>query len=199
MRPLPFDFGIVRAIVISSLRCYYGHMLGGRISTDDFFGRVIVNWWRYVRVDPDSCWLWSGTRNNKGYGMLTIKRRPSKWNFLAHRISWEAFFGPIPTGMLVLHRCDTPLCVRPDHLFLGTHTDNMRDCHAKGRNGEKTKPGHKARGARHPNSKLTEADVRVIRERCAAGELHREVAKDFGVGRTTVTKIAARFIWAHVE
>jgi hypothetical protein len=70
------------------------------------------------------CWFWNGTLSN-GYGKMGRQ--------LAHRLSWEAFNGPIPDGLFVLHKCDTPPCVNPDHLFLGTHGDNVRDCLAKGR------------------------------------------------------------------
>jgi hypothetical protein len=83
--------------------------------------------------DPNSgCWLWTANVNRDGYGLMCGSRRGRK-QFLAHRIAWELFRGPIPIGMQVLHRCDTPSCVRPDHLFLGTHADNMLDKVRKGR------------------------------------------------------------------
>jgi hypothetical protein len=77
----------------------------------------------------DGCWLWTGHLNRGGYGEIRIKGRAVS----AHRFAWQLVHGPIPIGMLVMHRCDNPTCVRPDHLALGTDADNMRDRDAKGR------------------------------------------------------------------
>lgn len=77
----------------------------------------------------EGCWEWKRATNSMGYGVLTVNYRTA----YAHRLAWEMENGPIPDGALVLHRCDNPRCVRPDHLFLGTHADNMADMTAKGR------------------------------------------------------------------
>lgn len=77
----------------------------------------------------EACWFWLGYKNSKGYGMININRIP----YYAHRISWESVNGPIPNNLHVLHKCDTPSCVNPTHLFLGTRTDNMSDCKNKER------------------------------------------------------------------
>src|SRR5574343_697551 len=77
----------------------------------------------------DACWLWTGALSEKGYGLCSASGE--LWR--AHRLAWHHFNGPIPTGMHVLHRCDRPPCVNPEHLFLGTDTDNLKDCYAKGR------------------------------------------------------------------
>src|SRR5262245_50376469 len=84
----------------------------------------------------DGCWLWTAQVNNKGYGRFyyypkTETHRRS-WGIYAHRLSWMLANGEIPEGMNVLHRCDTPACVNPEHLFLGTQADNMHDCKIKG-------------------------------------------------------------------
>jgi len=76
-------------------------------------------------VGAGACWEWEGSRFPSGYGRLKRMR--------AHRAVWEAVYGPIPAGLCVLHRCDNPPCVRPDHLRLGTQADNMRDRASKGR------------------------------------------------------------------
>jgi len=94
--------------------------------------------WQKVEKS-DGCWTWRGALQTNGYGKIYVCRKPGTTtkttiSMPAHRASWVIHFGDIPTGMSVLHRCDNPLCVRPDHLFLGDHTDNMRDCAAKGRN-----------------------------------------------------------------
>jgi len=91
--------------------------------------------WRRIRVNADVrlteqiCWLWNGAKNWAGYGRLKFERS----YFLAHRLAYAATKGVVPKGMRVLHRCDTPACVNPDHLFLGSQADNVRDMCSKGR------------------------------------------------------------------
>lgn len=92
--------------------------------------------WR--RVDKSGeCWEWKGRNNWGGYGLF--ERTITKKRVVAHRYAWQSERGAIPAGLLVCHRCDNRLCVRPDHLFLGTQKDNMRDCWAKGR-GKNNRP-----------------------------------------------------------
>jgi hypothetical protein len=78
---------------------------------------------------PHECWLWTGTVDGKGYGDLMVGTHRTK----AHRLSYELSRGPIPSGMCVMHACDTPACVNPAHLSVGTHADNCADMHRKGR------------------------------------------------------------------
>jgi hypothetical protein len=78
----------------------------------------------------DGCWLWTGATLPNGYGHMNIRSK----HWFPHRYAWTLTNGPIPDGLWVLHRCDTPLCCRPDHLFLGTSYDNVQDMIAKGRN-----------------------------------------------------------------
>lgn len=100
-----------------SHECYSGTL---RVSIEQRF---------WTKVNKTSgCWLWTaGTI--RGYGQIGINRRPS----YAHRVAWELTHGPIPDGASVLHKCDVPLCVRPDHLFLGSQQDNLKDARQKGR------------------------------------------------------------------
>lgn len=87
---------------------------------------------RRVHAIPGSgCWLFAGATDDKGYGLVSSRRGSAPLK--AHRVSYEYHHGPIPRGLLVCHKCDTPACVNPEHLFLGTQLDNMRDCSAKGR------------------------------------------------------------------
>jgi hypothetical protein len=87
-----------------------------------------------VNRTPDGgCWLWNGAVQHNGYGYLHVGGRFERRPVRAHRFSWELHRGPIPEGMHVCHSCDTPACVNPDHLFLGSRSDNMRDCASKGR------------------------------------------------------------------
>lgn len=81
------------------------------------------------------CWHWAGPRNAFGYGRMTSGGRLQ----VAHRLCWEVFNGPVPDGLSVLHKCDNPSCINPDHLWLGTYSDNIRDAWAKGRHKGNTK------------------------------------------------------------
>ena len=81
-------------------------------------------------TQPTECWLWKGRPNNSGYGSTTHNGK----RIGAHRLAYRIAYGPFDESLFVLHKCDTPLCVRPDHLFLGTQSDNMADCAKKGRN-----------------------------------------------------------------
>jgi len=84
-----------------------------------------------VMPEPNSgCWLWVGSWNQDGYGGIAV---PGRGHERAHRVSWEIAHGSIPLGLMVLHSCDTPPCVNPAHLFLGTQLHNMRDAAKKGR------------------------------------------------------------------
>lgn len=147
-------------------------------------------WIRVNKNAPNGCWLWIGSKNPHGYGTLSIK----KVHTLAHRKSWEMAHGPIPKGsgyhgVCVLHRCDTPACVNPSHLFLGSVKDNHDDMASKGR---------RPIGSRHPNSKITEDDVREIRKRLARGESGVAVARRFNLAVTNISMIRNRHTWSHV-
>lgn len=94
---------------------------------------------RFVRYTDDlfGCWLWTGSVNSKGYGRIWYP--PHRFVFV-HRLAWTLAYGPVPDGLCVLHRCDTPRCVRPDHLFLGTIRDNNHDMMRKGRDRFRGRP-----------------------------------------------------------
>lgn len=93
---------------------------------------LIERFWKYIGiVSLGGCLVWSGLRNDKGYGLIQDRSRGKLLK--AHRVAWELANGPIPAGLMVLHRCDHPWCVDVAHLFLGTAADNSADMVAKGR------------------------------------------------------------------
>lgn len=130
----------------------------------------------------NGCLEWRGTRNTKGYGQLRVGGKLT----LVHRVTWEIHNGPIPDGLCVLHKCDNRVCVNHDHLFLGTHEDNVRDMCAKGR---------QARGETHSQAKLTEQDVLAIR---ADPRPPRKIAEQYGVSSWTITAIQFGREWRHI-
>ena len=146
--------------------------------------------------DPASgCLLWSGKINNKGYGLMSANNRQQ----LVHRLAYEAMHGMVVPGLNVLHRCDTPRCWEPEHLWLGTQRENVRDMRVKGRGSDPPRHGHGPRGERHPKAKLTEHDVREIRTLYATGDwTHRMLADRFGVHKASVGHILTRRRWRHV-
>ncbi len=134
------------------------------------------------------CWLWMGAVNGDGYGRVWVKTARNRTP-RANRTAWSLYRGPIAAGLSVLHRCDNRLCVNPDHLFLGTQADNMRDMAKKGRS---------TQGSRHPAAILCEGDINPIRARLAAGQSAREIAADYGVSGAVIYAINARRRWNHV-
>ena len=155
--------------------------------------------WEKVRKG-DGCWDWSGAKFPFGYGSLGVPATKGRWKMVpkgAHRISWELHFGAIPTGLQVLHRCDVPACVRPDHLFLGTQLDNVRDMDKKGRARRVVPPrGTPVRGEDNGRARLTLGEVNAIRSLWENGGIPvRRLAEVFGVGKTTIEHIVHWRTW----
>lgn len=120
-----------------------------------------------------------------GYGIIRYQKK----SHTAQRIAWLVNFGEIPPGLFALHHCDNRLCIRADHLFLGTQQDNVDDMVSKARN---------IRGERSHWSRLTEADIPIIRERSKTEHRHL-IAHDYGVSRTTIDAIVNRLTWKHIH
>lgn len=135
------------------------------------------------------CWIWTKATTKWGYGKLTVN---NVW-YLAHRRSYEMAHGSIPESLLVCHRCDTPACVRPAHLFAGTAAQNTRDMHEKGR-----ASGEGAPGEQNGNHKLWEAQVIAIRTRFGQGELIRHLAVEYGMTVGAISKIVNGRSWKHI-
>jgi hypothetical protein len=145
--------------------------------------------WSHV-TKSDGCWIWTAARDQRGYGCFRWNGRLVK----AHRVAWMIERGPIGDGLHACHRCDNPPCVRPDHIFLGTASDNMRDAYTKGRLRAPDGP----RGETHHKARLTAIQVVEVRSLLAGRALrHREIATMYGVGRTTITAIAQGKNWKH--
>ncbi len=158
------------------------HRMRGEMSLRERFHE------KYEIVEPGGCWVWMGALDGDGYGKMQTGSRTNCDSRLvgAHRLSWEIHNGTIPPGKgyhgtCVLHRCDNPPCVNPEHLFLGSNADNNADKIAKGR-------GRCLRGAAHGRAKLTDAEVARIRG--LNGTLtHREISKQFGVSHGHVSNL----------
>lgn len=141
--------------------------MAGRRSVEERF-------WEKV-AKSDGCWIWQGARSKAGYGQIWDGARV----VYAHRMSCEMASGPVPSGMEVCHHCDNPACVRPDHLFVGTHAENFADASRKGRVST-------AAGEGNPRAKLTNAQVEAIRH---DPRTNRAIGRDYGVSNRHVSAI----------
>lgn len=151
----------------------------GRAMTSAYMERF----WDKVETG-DGCWLWTGAQRRQGYGSFWDGERQAS----AHRLSYAMRYGGIPDGLCVLHRCDTPRCVNPSHLFLGSVADNARDMAEKGRT----------------IAKLARSDVQLIRLRYARGGVsYRKLASEYGVDESTIREAigrkGGRRSWKHVS
>lgn len=153
-------------------------------------------WDKVDKHGDDECWEWQAS-TKAGYGRIKIKGH----HILAHRISWTIFFGEISDGMFVCHHCDNRLCVNPNHLFLGTQSDNMKDAYDKGRCLiPKNTPGQFKSGEDHSRSKLTQAEVDEIRRlRSDEGLTLRVIANMFNVDHSLVWQITKNKAWVIEE
>ena len=140
------------------------------MSVEDHFDK------KTIPVTESGCLLWIGYRNDKGYGQITFRGK----KFYAHRLAWEAAYGPIPIDMCVLHKCDIPECVNKNHLFLGTLLDNNADMVKKGRY----------------NKKLIDKDVLAIR---SDNRTLASIADDYGVSLSTISSIKRRISRMYVK
>jgi hypothetical protein len=143
----------------------------------------------FQKVNKTStCWIWTATKNGDGYGHFSHK----KFIYKAHRFSWMLLYGDIPKGVLVLHKCDNPPCVNPEHLFLGTDKDNVHDAIRKGRRAD-------LKGEQRYNCKIKDSMVPSIRDMYLQGHSLKAVAKVFGVDATTIHKIVIGKSRQHVK
>jgi len=167
-------------------------------------------WSKVNRAGPDDCWLWTAATNEYGYGRIRVGEKKKS----SHRVSWQLVHGDIPNSMDVLHSCDTRYvpgdityrrCCNPAHLWLGTNQDNIDDMVKKGRSakgersGSRTHPEKRPRGKANGNAKLTEHQVRKIREQYRAGGIScQALAQNWGVAKTTIVNIVLCRTWRHI-
>jgi len=131
----------------------------------------------FVDVTPGGCWRYSGSHDTGGYGMFWFEGKHHK----AHRLSYRHFVGEINDGLDVCHSCDVRDCIRPDHLWTGTRLENMQDA---------------SRKCRSANARLTMNEVREIRQLYEAGGVsQRSLARQYGVGQQTISRIVRRERW----
>lgn len=161
-----------------------GHHTSKRIPPEQRF-------WPKVSVGgKDDCWPWLAANDGKGYGVFDAEPITDR----AHRFSYYLAHGNLPHGLNVCHKCDNPICVNPNHLFLGTDGDNRADCLRKGR----WKRGD-VRGEKNGRAKLNPDKVRLIRKLASEGRTWESLAKEFGVGKCTIGFLIHRKTWADVE
>lgn len=138
----------------------------------------------------DMCWMWKAGLSPKGYGWVKYRGKARR----AHRVAWELTYGPIPQRMNVLHRCDIPACVRPDHLFLGTQRDNILDAIEKGRHQGRHNLPYSS-GDTHPMAKLSMAIVLEARRLHAQGLSIYKLAQRRSVSWTTMRDAVRGITW----
>lgn len=151
----------------------------------DYASLANTFWARCAHCAPDECWLWTGGKDRRGYGKFVYEGK----RYIASRLGYELHYGPISDDLWVLHRCDNPSCCNPHHLFLGTHSDNMTDMKAKGR---------QPRGEQKNNAKLSAGEVHEIRRLHEEGMSLTEIARQFGIVFQNVSCIVNRKSWKHI-
>lgn len=145
-------------------------------------------------ADLGNCWTWTAHLDAGGYARFRSGRERR-----AYRVAWIIANGPIPPETpCVCHRCDNPICVRPDHLFAGTARDNVADRVSKGRSSGGRNGGRNRTGESNSAAVLTEASVALIRARYVDGERQSVLAADYGVNSNTIWMVVNRRTWKHV-
>lgn len=148
---------------------------------DRFWGKV---------EKTETCWLWKGTtRGHMRYGAISFKCKM----LAVHRLSYEMHIGPIPPGLLVMHTCDVPRCVNPNHLKIGTNQDNIDDKMNKNRH-HRTGP----RGEKSGIAKLTNSAVNTIRLLWQKGEhTQQQIADIFKVNQSQISRVIRKLTWKY--
>jgi uncharacterized protein YndB with AHSA1/START domain len=166
--------------------------------------------WMKVRTGGRGCWEWTGSRWPGGYGRFMHSQ--ARGVVKAHRLAYELAWGPIPEGLHVLHHRDNPACCRPTHLYAGTHRQNMADKVARGRaqaSGASLRRGTTHHWRLHPEriphgrqmgtAKLSDEAVLAMRHAYRAGARTKDLARQYGVGKSVAYKAIMGLTWCHVS
>lgn len=157
---------------------------------------LLVRFWSQIEKTK-TCWLWIGSTDGDGYGVIGANGKVVK----VHRLSYEIHFGEIPNGVDILHECDVRNCVKPKHLFQGNNAINVADRVAKGRSATGimvTRNRISPRGVGHYEAKLTDRSVLMAREQHSKGESFAQIAKKLNVNRSTIRQAVIGETWKHV-
>jgi len=147
------------------------------------------------RVNDNGCFIYQGSKDKKGYGKLSVYNGDAyhqKKTFFAHRVSYALFNNVDPLDKFVCHSCDNPSCINPEHLWLGSTDDNMKDMAVKGRAATQ-------KGERNPSAKLTVSQVKQINRAIESGLNNKQIAQNFPVSHSMVSKIRVGKSWSHIE
>ena len=155
-----------------------------------FYCSISCRFWSKIEMGSVyECWEWQHSKTS-GYGYFS---KINGKRIRAHRMAWELVYGEIPKRILVLHKCDNRCCCNPLHLFLGSHADNTQDMIKKNYGGCFPK------GIRHPNTRLTEVDVKLIRLKLKLGHSQTRTAKEHDITQSAVSHVFRRTTWKHIS
>lgn len=186
-RPILFSVPMIRAILDGrKVRRKLYVRKGENCLSPEHIARRLAN--GLDEAIDGQCWEWRRATNPDGYGVLTLDRKTK----LAHRLAYELAKGQIPDGLDVMHSCDNPLCINPDHLEAGTRSKNMADCHARGRS---KIPTPILKGEANGSAKLTGTIVAEIKAGLASGVPQQRLADRFCVSQSLVSKIHRGVLW----
>lgn len=170
-----------------SVICRYCQNAFEPMKPNQFYCSLECRFWSKVqKLGPNDCWNYLAGKTNR-YGRFHYRGH----HVNAHRFAWFLSYGPIPEDLWVLHKCDNPACCNPSHLFLGTHTDNMRDMGGKNRK-------YRIYGERNPAVKLTENQVKEIKESLTNGVKQRLLAIKYKVTESNIHYIKSGKRWSHI-
>lgn len=146
--------------------------------------KTLRRFYAKIKVNGYGCWEWQAWKDPKGYGYFFFNGKKTR----AHRASFAIHRGVIPEDLIVMHSCDNPSCVNPEHLFVGTYSDNANDMHSKGR-------GNTPHGERHSQSKLKRKDIPKIRCMSNEGKTSKHIAAMFNVSKGAIQHVLKGRTW----
>lgn len=148
-----------------------------------------------IQIIENNCWIWTGPKDKDGYGLCGVSYPDQR----AHRTSFKIFKGEILSGMFICHTCDNSSCCNPDHLYMGTHSDNTRDAIERNRMDRGPCPSKALKGEKNPKAKLNERKVKNIRRLHSTWKMtHALIARKYNVSESSITKLLKRKSWNHI-